>query len=487
MKHKHWLAILTLLICLTAWHTGTAWALDAKPIAEPTLGSANVLLSLGLAFLFPVGLTLVAWGALAPDRARGIAAIAPLGLALAVVGYFSTGFAFQFGGVAFVSSNPEMSSLTRIWSLVEGDASAGWGFMGLEGFLLGGDAATPSAVQLFVSQLPLVTTATLVALIALPRKAGPVPRILTGLLVSAVTYPIAGHWIAGGGWLAHLGHNLTLGHGVVDFAGIGTALVLCGATALAGVLVFGRREPDPDEPTSMPTAHQPLLANLGALLAAIGWIALGLANPLYAEVQDLNWPLITLNGLAGLAGGTLLAQLYSWFAAGTLDPLMASRGAVAGLIAASAGAPFVPTWSALLIGALAGLVLPLTLYLFDRLWRLDDVTGAVATYGISGLWGLIAVGLLADGRWGEGWNGFAGLPGQGVSAYLVAPGFQVDGGQLSAQLAGAGALLLAGFLLPWGLLKLVLIASRQLPRRSQAPSSATLLTSSGETNPDTEV
>ena len=155
MKNKRWLAILTLLICLTAWPTGIAWAQDADPVAEPTLGSANVLLSLGLAFLFPVGLTLVAWGALPLDRAKGIAAIAPLGLALAVVGYFLTGFAFQFGGAAFVSSNPELSSLTRIWSLVKGDGSTGWGFVGLEGFMLGGDAATPSAVQLFVSQLTL--------------------------------------------------------------------------------------------------------------------------------------------------------------------------------------------------------------------------------------------------------------------------------------------------------------------------------------------
>ncbi len=486
MRYKHWLAALTGSILITLKVTGTAWALGAGQAADASSGSANTLLSLALALLFPLGLTLVAWGALPPERAKGITALAPLGLALALLGYLTTGFAFQFGGAAFVSQNPELSNLTRIWSLVQGDASAGWGFLGLEGFVLSGDAATPSAVRLFVSQLPLVAAAVLVALIALPRRAGPIVRILTGLLVSAVTYPIAGHWIAGGGWLAHLGHNLTLGHGVVDFAGIGTTFVLCGTTALAGRLVFGQPESDQAEPVALPTAHQPLLANLGSLLAAVGWIALGLANPLYAEIQDLNWPLIALNGLAGLAGGTLLAQLYSWFATGRLDPLIGSRGALAGLVAAGVGAPFVPTWAALLIGALAGLALPLSLYLFDRLWRLEDVSAAVATYGLSALWGLVAVGLFADGRWGEGWNDFVGLPGQGVSAYLVAPGFEVDGGQLSAQLAGAGALILLGFLLPWGLLKLMAVLSNLLPRRGQADSSPILLNPSGEANPNPE-
>jgi Amt family ammonium transporter len=297
---------------------------------------------------------------------------------------------------------------------------------------------------------------------------------------------LAGHWVSGGGWLAHLGQTLALGHGLIDFAGAGTVFLLGGASALAASLVFGRRqEPPAQEPVSMPPAQYPLLAALGALLAAAGWLALGLNNPLYAQRgAALDWSLVALNGLAGLAGGTLLAQLYSWFSSGRFDPLMGARGALAGLIAVSAGAPFLPTWAALLSGAVAGLLLPLAVYGVDRLLNLDDATAAIATYGLPGLWGLLAVALFADGRWGQGWNGVAGLPGQGVSGLLVASGLQADSGQLGAQVWGAIALLLLGFMLPWGALKLaagLFSLRRPATRRGPQPTAAaTSLNPSGE-------
>jgi Amt family ammonium transporter len=125
------------------------------------------------------------------------------------------------------------------------------------------------------------------------------------------------------------------------------------------------------------------------------------------------------------------------------------------------------------VGAGAGLLLPLVVYSLNRLWRLDDLTGAIAAYGLSGFWGLLAVGLLADGRWGQGWNGIAGLPEQGVSGLLVAPGLQADAGQLGAQVWGGVALFVWGFVLPWGIFKLLAWFSRLVSltlRRSQKPS-----------------
>jgi Amt family ammonium transporter len=114
-----------------------------------------------------------------------------------------------------------------------------------------------------------------------------------------------------------------------------------------------------------------------------------------------------------------------------------------------------PTWAALLVGAVAGLLLPLAVYSVNRWLRLDDVTVAIATYGLSGFWGLLAVGLFADGRWGQGWNGVPGLPEQGVSGLLVASGLQADAGQLGAQFWGGVALFPWGFLLPWGIFRLL--------------------------------
>jgi len=410
-----------------------------------------------VSLLYPIGFTLVAWSALPPDQAARASTLALLAVALALLGYLALGFGLHFGGVAFISENEGLQELARFFSLARGDDSVAWGILGLEGFFLNGDAATPAAIQLFVSQLPLVTTAALIVMLALPRHTPPLAKALAGFIVSTITYPLAGHWVSGGGWLAQLGHTLNLGHGLVDFAGSGTVFVVSGATALAAALVFGRQAPSEKEETvMMPPAYAPLLSGLGALLAAVGWLALGLVNPLYAEPGvNLDWSRTALNGLAGLAGGTLLAQLYSWFASGDFDPLMGPRGALAGLIAVSVGAPFLPIWTALAVGAVAGLCLPLATYLIKRLLHMDDAPAVTTTYGLTGLWGLLAVAFFADGRWGQGWNGTSGLAGQGVSGLLVASGLQADGGQLGAQVWGGIALVALGLLVPWGAFRLL--------------------------------
>jgi len=435
--------------------------------------SVGSSLSQAVALLFPTGLTLIAWSALPADRSEGATGLATLALALALIGYLAIGFGLHFGGAAFVSDNAELKDLSRFFSLVRGKDSANWGLFGLEGFFLGGDAATPAALQLFVSQLPLVTAIALMVMLALPHRTPLLAQLLTGLIASAVTFPLAGHWVSGGGWLARLGDTMALGHGFVDFAGAGTVFVVGAATALAAALVFGRQRlsfigSDPDHADFMPPASFPVLASLGALLSAVGWIALGLSNPLYAEISaTLNWSLIALNALAGLAGGTLLAQIYSWFTTGRFDALMGPRGALAGLIAISAGAPFMPTWAALVTGAIAGLLLPLTIYAIDHILRLDDATAAIASYGLPGLWGLLAVALFADGRWGQNWNGVGGPSGSGVSGLLVAPGLRPDSGQLGAQVWGGIALFALGFVLPWGAFKLIAaLSSLRLPGRA---------------------
>jgi Amt family ammonium transporter len=121
------------------------------------------------------------------------------------------------------------------------------------------------------------------------------------------------------------------------------------------------------------------------------------------------------------------------------------------------------------VGAVSGLLLPLAIFVVEQLFDLDDVTAATGTYLLSAFWGLVAVGVFSDGRWGTGWNGAAGIPEQGVSGLIVPRGIQPDGGQLAAQVWGAIALFVLGFLLPWGLFKVVaLIPKPRIRRRSQA-------------------
>jgi len=132
---------------------------------------------------------------------------------------------------------------------------------------------------------------------------------------------------------------------------------------------------------------------------------------------------------------------------------------VAGLVAASAACAFVPAWAALLTGAVAGLLFLLGLYVWEQVLRIDDPSGTMATFALPGLWGVLALAVFADGRWGAGWNGvgaqeYLGIADQGVSGLLLARGYQAAGrGQFYAQCTGIGALLVVSLLLPWLLFK----------------------------------
>jgi Amt family ammonium transporter len=461
---------------------GAALASDG---GSPTAGDGVafwLVLAGCLAFLVPVGLALLASGAASEDKAADVALTSLAAIGLGVLGYFACGFAFQFGGIGLFSQWPGVKDLIWEWSFLDVSWGPGWGMMGLKGFFLGGEAANPAAYALFFSQLALVTTVVLIPALSLRRRVKAIVIVLGALLLSAVVYPILGNWVWGGGWLAHLGSNLGLGHGFVDFAGSGLVNLVGGTAALASILVFKlRRQKLPSaeavsplssralstpsserEPAEMPPVHLPLLAVLGSLLLVVGWLGWALASPLNALAEvNIEPAVVAANLLLAAAGGTLVATLYSWFTTGRADVLMATRGLAIGLVSISAAVPFVPPWAALLTGAVAGLLLPLSIYLLDYLLRLDDPTAAVSVHGLGGLLGLLALGLFADGRYGAGWNGvgaaeYLGVLGQGVSGYFTARGFQPDWpGQLYAQLIGLAALFLLTFVLTWLLLRVL--------------------------------
>jgi len=451
---------------------------------SPTAGDGVafwLILAGCLAFLVPIGLTLLTSGAAPEDKAADVALTSLAAIGLGVLGYFACGFAFQFGGIGLFSQWPGVENLIWEWSFLDVRWGPGWGMVGLKGFFLGEEAANPAAYALFFSQLALVTTAVLIPALSLRRRVKAIVLVLGALLLSAVVYPVLGNWVWGGGWLAHLGSNLGLGHGFVDFAGSGLVNLVGGTAALAGILVFKLRRqkerPSPEtvsplsaralslsekEPAEMPPVHLPLLAVLGSLLLVVGWLGWALASPLNALADvPIEPAVVAVNLLLAAAGGTLVATLYSWFTTSRADVLMATRGLAIGLVSISAAIPFVPPWAALLTGAVAGLLLPLTIYLLDHLLRLDDFTAAVSVHGLGGLLGLLALGFLADGRYGAGRNGigateYLGVLGQGVSGYFTARGFQPDWpGQLYAQLIGLAALFVLTFVLTWLLFRVL--------------------------------
>jgi Amt family ammonium transporter len=425
-----------------------------------------------LGYLIPAGLFLLAWGGMEPRRARQSTTVGALALACAALGYFAVGFAFHLGGAGLLSDQPGLEGLVRIFA---GEGQVGWGLIGLTGFFLAEEAATAEAFALFVTYLPLVATAVLLLVLSLSGRARGWQVTVGGLVVAALLFPVAACWAWGGGWLAQLGVTLERGHGFVDHAGSTVVYLLGGMAALGALLGVGRRLPpsEPGQPEEMPPAHFPLLANLGALLFGLGWLGWSLSVPFHVAGAELNLPRIAVNGLVAGAGAILASQLYCWFVVGRADPLMSARGAAVGFVAVSAGAPFIGPWAALVIGVLAGLLLPLGVYVVDRVVRLPDGTATVALGVVGGLWGTLAVALFADGRSGRGWNGvgleeYHAVAGQGVTGFLPAGSFIGDGpGQLIAQVAGIGAIGLLAFLVGWLMFLLLSLPDRS--RRERGP------------------
>ncbi len=455
-----------------------------------TMTSSLSLWSL-VAFLVPAGLALLAIGAAQEERAEQVAATSLLALASAALAYWFCGFAFQFGGVAFVSGLPGLQGLTAEWSPLDLAWGSGWGLLGLRGFMLSGEASHPDVYALFLAQLPVVTTAVLAVLLILCQHVKRIALLVIGCLVAGFAYPIAANWVWGGGWLANLGITTDLGHGFVDAGGSGLAFLFPVLVALSLLAIIRPRRPVDPGPARLPPVHFPLLMVLGALLAWVGWTGLVLGNPLSAGL--INPAVTMLNLLLGGAAAAMAVSVYSWFVTAQPNAMAIGRGAIAGLVAVSSASPFVPSWAAIVIGAVGGMLFLIGLYVWEHKVRLDDPSGMVATLGAPGVWGLLAVALFADGRWGAGWNGVgeSGAAGQGVSG-LVAQ--QVSGtagtGQLQAQLVGLGAFLVAGWLLPWLLFKATLWLRQGLHRatsRPLAPSTAASFGSETDTVTPEEV
>lgn len=479
------------LFALCLWPQ-IAWALDGSPHIFPqqagptepfTLPAYWYLLMAALALLVPAGFILISVAGLDAAQAWHAALGGLAALGVACVSYWATGFGLQFGGIGLVYVLPELQGMVWEWSALPPAWGRDWGMAGLSGWFLSGAETTALVYALFLAHLPWAIVAAILPVVALRRRASSIATLILAGLIGGFIYPLAGNWVQGGGWLAALGRNLNLGHGLIDFGGAGTVHLVAGGFGLAALVVFvPRRARQPISDAQLPPAQLPLLAVVGGLLVMAGTMGWLWSNPLQiATLSDVALMRGSVNVILFAGGGALLPLLYTWLVTGQNDPLMSARGLAAGVVAGLAVGPFVSPGPAFLIGLLAGATVPFVTFVADHVLRLDDATGALHVSFVPALLGLLLAGIWADGTVGAGWqlvgvNDYLGVPGQGVSGIFVAGGMRADfPAQLQAQMVGILALGLWGFLTgmvictPLSLFFYALTRSRESQRPAPVP------------------
>jgi ammonium transporter, Amt family len=452
----------------TGAKTGTIADVPAATSGAPTLGevadaighsriSLNIVWTLITGFLvmfMQAGFAMVETGF---TRAKNVAHTMGMNFlvyALGVLGFWICGFALMFGGVGGVASLGGTPGLTNEFTVSLFGKT--FGLFGLQGFFLNNTVYDVGIYTLFLFQMVFMDTTATIPTGALAERWRFASFFVYALFISMFVYPIYGNWVWGGGWLAGLGTNFGLGHGHVDFAGSSVVHLVGGVAAVAGAIVLGPRlgKYNKDGSSNAIPGHNIPMAIIGTFILAFGWFGFNSGSTLAGN--DLRIGIVATNTMLASASGALVATVYMWMRFGKPDPSMMANGLLAGLVAITAPCAFVNAPIAVLIGAVAGFLVVAAVFFVDQKLHLDDPVGAIAVHGVNGTWGILSLGLFADGSYGEGLNGVPGT---------VRGLFYGDAGQLVAEIIGIVACILFVFTTMYFFFK---VSNRFIPMRVSA-------------------
>ncbi len=348
-----------------------------------------------------------------------------------LLAYWLIGFAVQMGGVGALGTLGNTPVLNGEFAIkLFGKDFGLWGQNGL--FLMHKGTYDVAVMVLFLFQMVFMDTALTIVTGTAAERWKFAAFVVSSFLMGAFTYPLFANWAWGGGWTAALGANFGLGHGYCDFAGSGVVHAVGGMTALALGILIGPRigKYDRSGKSNAILGHDIVLVLTGCFILAFGWFGFNPGSTLAASGNGaLRIGSVAVNTmLAGMAG-SFGAMLYMWLRYGKPDASMTGNGLLAGLVAITAPSGFVNPVASVIIGVIAGVLVCLSVEFVERVMKVDDPVGAISVHGANGLWGVISVGLFADGKsnYGGSWNGVNGS---------VTGLFYGDAGQLVAQLIG---------------------------------------------------
>jgi Amt family ammonium transporter len=330
---------------------------------------------------------------------------------IALLAYYAVGFAFQFGGVSPIANLGGASPLNGIF----GHGTAG--LIGFHGFFLqSGNSYDVAVMAFFLFQVVFMETAGYIIIGAIAERVSFAGFILAEIAMGAVIYPVYGMWMWGGGWLSQLGNGMfKLGNGAVDFAGSGVVHATGGWAALALAMILGPRigKYNKDGTANAFPGHNLGYAVIGTLVLTFGWMGFNPGSTFGST--DLRIATVAVNTLLAASAGAVVAMAWTNAKWGKPDISMTCNGMLAGLVAITAPCAFVAPWAAVAIGIIAGFVVVYAVEFLDKRAKIDDPCGAISVHGFCGAWGLLAVGLFADGTYpakSVGWNGiFQGVKG----------------------------------------------------------------------------
>ena len=385
MKHLHKLHIPVLLALVMLMISAVPVAADGPDPAGSGADAATAvnftwtLVAAFLVFFMQAGFAFLEAGLARVKNTVNILTKNFMDFCIGGLAFWAFGFALMFGGSALASG------------LDKGNT-----WIGFSGFFLAGDAYDVNTNLLWLFQMVFAATAATIVSGAMGERTKITSYMAYSFFISAIIYPIYGHWVWGGGWLS----TLPFGVGARDFAGSGVVHAVGGLVALVGAWMVGPRlgKFNKDGSANTIPGHNVAYVVLGTFILFFGWFGFNPGSTLAAT--ELRISVIATNTfLAGVAGA-VVAMYYGLWRNGKADVTLAANGSLAGLVGITAPCAYVSAWASVVIGVIAALVMIWALGFVERVLKVDDVVGAVSVHAFGGLWGLLAVGIFADGTYG---------------------------------------------------------------------------------------
>ena len=366
-----------------------AVAQDITSDADKLDQSANIIWMLGafLVFFMQAGFAFLGAGLIRAKNTTNYMTKSFMDFAIASLSFWAFGFALMWG-------------------------TSEAGIAGNTNYFLT-DAADGQTYVDFVFQMVFAGTAATIVAGAVAERTKTQAYLAYSFIIGAIIYPLYGHWVWGGGWLGAM-DKIDL-PAAADYAGSGVVHAVGGFVALAGAVVVGPRigKFNADGSANVLSGHNVGYVVIGTFILFFGWFGFNINT---GDSIGLN----AINTLMAGATGSIVALYIRLVQTGKADILIACNGALAGLVGITAGAAFVEPWSAVVIGAIAAPIMMAALMLIERVFKIDDPVGAISVHGVTGLWGLLAVGIFANGN-----NGVEGLvvgEGKQIISQLISMG-----------------------------------------------------------------